>query len=109
MNKSLMDILDAIDKAKGFNTVVFDVKDHNPFIEYVVITSASNSRQLMAISDYVKECMLINHYGYRHIEGNDTSKWILVDSDDIVVHVFDENERSVYALEKLYINCERVM
>lgn len=109
MNDALKSIMEAIDKAKGFHTVIYDVKDHNPFIEYVVITSASNSRQLMAIADYVRECMLKNGYGYRHIEGNESSKWLLVDSDDIVVHIFDENEREVYSLDKLYAHCERVL
>ena len=53
--------------------------------------------------------MIIHDLGYSHIEGNDSSKWILVDSSDIVVHIFEENERDIYALEKLYMNCERVV
>lgn len=109
MSDALKHVLEAIDKAKGSDTIVYRVKDYNPFVEYVVITTATNTRQLQALADYIRESMLLNGDGYRHIEGNDTSKWLLVDSDDIVVHVFEENEREVYALEKLYANCERVM
>ena len=102
-------VLDAIDKAKGVNTIVYNVSNHNPFVEYVFITSASNSRQIHALADYVRESMIVHNLGFSHIEGNENSKWILVDSDDIVVHIFEENERDVYALEKLYMNCERVV
>ena len=109
MDNALKDVLEAIDKAKGFNTIGYDVKDHNPFIQYVIITSATNTRQIHALADYVRQCMIQKNLGYRHIEGNESSKWVLVDSDDIVVHIFDENERDVYSLEKLYVNCERVI
>lgn len=109
MNEALEKIISAIDKAKGTDTVIYRVNEHNPFLDYVVITSASNTRQLLAIADYVKDTLQENNMGYRHIEGNDTSKWLLVDSDQIVVHIFEENEREVYDLEKLYANCERVM
>ena len=102
-------VLDAIDKAKGVDTIVYNVSNHNPFVEYVMITSASNSRQINALADYVRESMIVHDLGFSHIEGNENSKWILVDSDDIVVHIFEENERDVYALEKLYMNCERVV
>lgn len=108
MSEALKDVLKAIDKAKGCDTIVYRVREHNPFVEYVVITTATNVRQLQAIAGYVRDELLQKNYGFRHIEGDDTSKWLLVDSDDIVVHIFEENERDVYALEKLYANCERV-
>ena len=109
MSDALKDVLKAIDKAKGSDTIVYSLKDHNPFVEYAVITTATNVRQLQAIAGYVRDELLQNNHGFRHIEGNDSSKWLLVDSDDIVVHIFEENERNVYALEKLYMNCERVV
>lgn len=108
MNQALEDILKAIDKAKGMDTVIYKVKEMNPFLDYVVITSATNMRQVNALADYVKETLVKNNHGYRHIEGNESSKWILVDSDLIVVHIFEENEREVYDLEKIYANCERI-
>lgn len=109
MDEALKDVLEAIDKAKGYDTVVFHVSEQHPFLDYIVITSASNSRQIQALADYVKKALIEKNHGYRHLEGNDTSKWILVDSDQIVVHVFDEHEREVYALEKLYAACERIV
>lgn len=101
-------LLKAIDKAKGMNTVVFDFRTHSPFVDTVIITSASNSKQLNAIADYVREAMLTHDLGFSHIEGNESSKWLLVDGKQIVVHIFEEHEREVYALEKLYSGIERV-
>lgn len=109
MNEACTYILEAIDKAKGMNTTIYHVRDTHPFLDYVIITSATNARQLSALADYVKEALQEHHLGYRHIEGNDSSKWLLVDSDWIVVHIFEENEREVYALDKLYAHCERVL
>lgn len=109
MNDALKYVLDAIGKAKGENTRVYKVNELNPLIEYVVVTSATNSTQLQALADYVRESLIEHKLGYRHIEGNDSSKWLLVDSDDIVIHIFEENERDVYSLDKLYANCERVI
>lgn len=108
MNEALEIILKAIDKAKGENTLVYKFNTLNPFIDHVIITSASNMRQVGAIADYVREAMLEHDLGYGHIEGNDSSKWVLVDSDHIVVHIFEETERQLYALEKLYASCEKI-
>lgn len=109
MNEALEIILKAIEKAKGENTVIYKFNTLNPYVDYVIITSATNMRQVNAIADYVREALIIHDLGYRHIEGNDTSKWVLVDSDHVVIHIFEENERQMYALEKLYASCEKIL
>lgn len=106
--ENLQLILKAIDKAKGMDTIVYDFRKSSFFVDYVILTSASNSRQLNAIADYVREAMLMNQMPYSHIEGNDSSKWLLVDGKNIIVHIFEEHEREIYGLEKLYSGMERV-
>lgn len=108
MNQSLVTILKSIDKAKGYNTIVYDFNKFNPFIDYVVITTASNLRQINALAEYIREDLLNEQLPLKHIEGNKESKWVLVDADSVVVHIFEENERAVYALEKLYAGCDVV-
>lgn len=108
MDETLSSILKSIEKAKGENTQVFKFASRNPFIDYVVITSASNMRQVNALAHYVREGLLEQGLGYSHIEGNETSKWVLVDGGNTIVHIFEENEREVYDLEKLYSQCEKV-
>ncbi len=108
MDQSLEVVLKGIDKAKGMDTIVFNFNQLNPSIDYVVITSASNLRQVTAISDYIVEGLRENNLPLKHVEGGRDSKWILVDADHVIVHVFEESERHVYALEKLYACCEVV-
>ena len=108
VNKTVETALMAIDKVKGEDTIVFEFSEKNPFIDYVIITSASNMRQVNAIAEHIKESLNEANLEIRHIEGNKDSKWILVDADTVIIHVFEENERQVYALEKLYASCKVV-
>lgn len=108
MDQTLSNILKSIEKAKGENIQVYKFSTRNPFIDYVVITSASNMRQVNAIAEYVREGLLASGLSFSHIEGNETSKWILVDGGNTIVHIFEETEREVYDLEKLYSQCEKV-
>lgn len=108
VNKIVETALSAIDKVKGIDTIVFEFNKKNPFIDYVIITSASNMRQVNAIAEHIKDSLNEADLPLRHIEGNKDSKWILVDADTVIIHVFEESERQVYALEKLYASCEVV-
>ncbi len=108
MNETLQSVLKSIDKAKGYDTLVYKFNTLNPFIDYVVITTASNLRQVNALAEYIREDLLANELTLKHIEGTKESKWVLVDADTVIVHIFEENERQVYALEKLYAGCETV-
>ena len=74
MNQTLETILKSIDKAKGYNTIVYDFNKFNPFIDYVVITTASNLRQVNALADYIREDLLKEQLPLKHIEGNKESK-----------------------------------
>ncbi|MEF9961857.1 MAG: ribosome silencing factor [Erysipelotrichaceae bacterium] len=92
----------AIDEKKGEGTILYDFKDHSPFVDYVFITSASNSTQVNAIANYIATCVKENGYEVRGMEGNQGSPWILVDCQQVIVHVFETEERALYKLEKLY-------
>lgn len=108
MNKILENAIRAIDEKKGMNILAYDFHDVNPFIDYVVICSASNLRQVYAIADNVDDRLQEAGFHVRHIEGNKDSRWILVDLDTVIVHVFYEEERHVYQLEKLYADLPQV-
>lgn len=101
MENKLKLIVNAIHKAKGENIIIYDFKEMNPFIDRVVITSASNLRQVQAITKYVSEELRKNKFMER-VEGNSESRWVLIDADDIIVHIFLDEERDVYRLERLY-------
>ncbi|MGL5541325.1 MAG: ribosome silencing factor [Erysipelotrichaceae bacterium] len=102
MNEMLEIILKAIDDKKGEDTVYFDFTAVNPFIDYAVITSASNLRQVYAIASNVDDELSKHGIQIRSFEGDKDSRWILVDTGSITVHVFLHEEREFYSLEKLY-------
>ena len=71
-------------------------------VDEVVIASASNQRQVFALADNVKDRLAEHGMRVDHVEGGRDSRWILIDASDIIVHIFEHQERNVYGLEKLY-------
>lgn len=102
MKEKLEIILKAISEKKGEDILVYAYSSLNPAVDEVVIASASNQRQTFALANNVKD--RLEEHGMRvdHVEGGRQSRWILLDASDIIVHIFEHQERSVYGLEKLY-------
>ncbi|MDF9824079.1 ribosome-associated protein [Breznakia sp. PF5-3] len=108
MNKKLDLIIDAINKTKGEDVIIYDFTALNPFIDRVVITHADNLRQVYAIANNIRDDLKMNGYSIHHFEGNKDSRWILIDADDIIVHIFLDEERELYKLERLYADLPRI-
>ena len=102
MKEKLEIILKAIGEKKGEDILVFAFSSLNPAVDEVVIASASNQRQVFALADNVKDRLAEHGMRVDHVEGGRDSRWILIDASDIIVHIFEHQERNVYGLEKLY-------
>lgn len=102
MKEKLEIILKAIGEKKGEDILVFAFSSLNPAVDEVVIASASNQRQVFALVDNVKDRLAERGMRVDHVEGGRDSRWILIDASDIIVHIFEHQERNVYGLEKLY-------
>lgn len=100
-------ILEAIGKVKGEDIIIYDFTSINPFIDRVIICSANNMRQVYAIAQMIKEKCREYKIDVR-VEGNQDSRWILLDIDEIIVHVFLDDEREIYKLERLYGDLPRL-
>lgn len=107
MENKLKIILEAINKTRGEDIIIYDFTSLNPFIDRVVIASANNMRQVHAIAVNVRDKCKEFNIPVR-IEGNQDSRWILLDIDTIIVHIFLDEERDVYRLERLYSDLPRV-
>lgn len=99
---NLKTIVKAIDEKKGHDIIVYDFHELNPFIDYTVLASASNQRQVFALADNVVDRAKEAGIPVRKMEGDKDSRWILVDLYTVIVHIFLEEERNVYRLEQLY-------
>jgi ribosome-associated protein len=95
-------VIDAIEDIKGFDITVMDVRKLTSLTNYMIVASASSSRQAKAIADNVREKVKEKGYPIRGTEGEKDGEWVLVDLDDIVVHIMVPTTRAYYNLEQLW-------
>jgi ribosome-associated protein len=92
-----------LDDKLANNIVVLDVADVTPLADYFIICDVSNTTQLNSLATSLEKLLIEQKFGIHHKEGKKESGWILVDAQDIIVHIFLPNEREKFNLEKLYI------
>ena len=99
----------AADDKKATETLIIDVGEVFAVSDYFVITSGSNPRQVHAISDAVEEAVKqAGGPGPVRVEGLDQREWVLMDYGAFVVHVFQQEQRDFYQLERLWGDRPRV-
>ena len=99
----------AADAKKGSNTLVLDVGPVLALTDAFVITSATNARQVRTIAEEVEEKVkAAGGPAPLRIEGLDDARWVLLDYGDFVVHVFLDEARAYYALERLWSDAPRL-
>ena len=97
-------IIEGIQEVKGINTAILDLKKIETAIcKYFVICSGTSNTHVSSIADSVKKIVSkkIQDKPW-HIEGLNTSEWVLLDYSDIVVHVFQEETRDFFRLEDVW-------
>ena len=99
----------AADDKKGTDTVVLRVGPVLGIAEFFVITSGANDRQVKAIAEEI-EMQVVDAGGGRplNVEGVDSRQWVLLDYGDTVVHVFREDIREFYSLDRLWSDMEQI-
>ncbi|QGP75401.1 ribosome silencing factor [Tetragenococcus halophilus] len=82
--------------------VVLDVREVSLLADYFMICSGRTNRQIQAIVNDIIESEQKAQVEVKSVEGKDSAKWILIDLGDVIVHVFTQDEREFYQLEKLW-------
>jgi ribosome-associated protein len=100
--------LAAAAEKKAIDIVVLDLREIASFTDYFIIASGTNERQVQAISDAVVETLKKAGEPVLRVEGYKTAEWILLDCGDFVVHIFAEQARKFYDLERLWRESKRV-
>lgn len=96
-------VLAAAEAKKADDVKVLQLpKESSAFTDYFIVCSGSNPRQVQAIADEVDERLSKEGFEPNHREGYDHGEWILLDYVDFVVHIFNENARKFYDLERLW-------
>lgn len=99
----------AVQDRKALELLVLNVEGVCDFTDYFVLCSGTSERQVRSIAEFVEES-LREQYAIRplHEEGMREGKWVLLDFGDFVVHVFDQERREFYRLDRLWSDGEEV-
>jgi len=99
---------EAADDKKAFDILILDLRGLTYITDYFVICSGSNITQVGAISDWIGQSLAGAGIRPSHMEGEAEASWVLMDYGDVVVHIFDEQTRIHYSLEKLWGDAPRI-
>ena len=95
-------ITSALEDIKAFDVISIDVRKRTSLVDFMIIASASSSRQTKALARNVAEKMKEIDIEVIGIEGEEEGTWVLVDVGDIIVHIMTPPTRAYYNLEELW-------
>lgn len=93
-----------LENKKGADIKVIDISGVSVMADYFLIASGSNKKQVQALADSVEEKLHEADIHPRQIEGYPAANWILMDFNDVIVHIFNEEDRLFYNLEKIWLD-----
>ena len=94
--------VEALEDKKGEDIRVIDISEISTLADYFLIAAGSNRNQVQALSDSIQEKLGRAGYMTKNVEGYDMANWILLDFGDIIVHIFDSENRLFYDLERIW-------
>jgi ribosome-associated protein len=101
-DKTLKMILSRLDDMKAEETVTIDLRGKSAFSDYMIVTSGRANRHVGAIAENVTKGLKETGIKNVHVEGMPNCDWVLIDSGDVIVHVFRPEVRDFYNLERLW-------
>lgn len=102
MLKIVKQAVEALENKKAEDITVIDISEVSSIADYFIIANGSNPNQLSAMQDAVDEAFYKNGIFAKQIEGTMNSTWILIDYNDVIVHLFSSEDRHFYDLERLW-------
>ena len=95
-------VIGALEDKKAVDLKVIDISEVSVLADYFVIANGTNRSQIQAMADAVEETLGRAGYTIKQAEGYNTANWILLDFGDVIVHLFDEKDRLLYDLERIW-------
>jgi ribosome-associated protein len=93
---------------KGCDVIVLDMREVTPLYDYFVLATGASRRQIHNMAEEIDASLRAEGDHRIGIEGYESSRWVVQDYGDVVVHLFDEDARPYYALEELWADAGRV-
>jgi len=104
----LKKLVRALDDKHLEQIVALDMRNHSALYDFMVISTAKNDRIISGVLRELKDLDAEPEFTLKYIEGHNGGEWVLADFGDIVVHVFNEEMRGRYNLEKLWGDANRI-
>lgn len=98
----------ALEDKKAFDIKIIDISKISTLCDYIVIADGTNKNQVQALSDNVEDSMHEAGYSHKGVEGYSEGGWILLDYYDIIIHIFSEESRRFYNIEKIWSDGDQI-
>ena len=98
----------AAEEKKASEIVILDVALASGVADYFVICSAESERQVLAVQEHIDKVLSEKRYRLMGLEGIEAGVWVLMDYDDVIVHIFKRGVREHYGLDRLWADTKRV-
>lgn len=102
-------IVNLMEEKQARNTIALDMHEKNSLTEALIIVSAVNYRHAQALADWLLEKFSENSIEFLGLEGYHPGSWILIDCNDIVIHIFQQEFRDFYNIEGLWSESPRIV
>lgn len=102
-NKTLCDLVQKIlDENKAENIVSIDIYNKSSLCDYMIIATGTSSRHLKALAEKLVQTLKKQNHPQLSIEGQNNSSWVLIDTGDVIVHLFQSEMRELFNLEAMW-------
>lgn len=93
-----------IDEKKGIDIKIIDISKISVLADYFIIAGGSNMKQIQSITDNIEEKLGKQGIAPKSVEGYQGSNWILMDYRDVIIHIFNQEDRLFYDLERIWMD-----
>ncbi len=94
--------IEALENKKAEDIRVIDISGVSVLGDYFILATGNNRNQIQTLSNEAERLLGMNGYKVKQVEGYDTANWILLDYGDIIIHIFDKDNRLFYNLERIW-------
>ena len=101
-------VIAALEEKKAEDIRIIDISQVSVLADYFIIANGYNRSQIQALSDSAEETLGKAGCPVKQVEGYDTANWVLLDFGDIIVHIFDRENRLFYELERIWRDGKKI-
>ena len=102
LSRAIKTVLASLENSKAENIVSIDIQGKSSLGDYMVVASGRSHRHVAAVADHLLKSLKEAGLGQARVEGLAGADWVLIDSGDIIVHVFRPEVREFYNIEKMW-------